>query len=103
MVIAGVVDLIQDNVLRVEYDSTHLADVRGVNRAIEKINNYGFNDQDKTKKRSEKTSKRKEIAPCFSPTSIGHWKNECKVRLEHTALAGNAAIQEFASFQKSNN
>ena len=28
----GLVDLIQDNVLRVEYDSTHLADMQGVNR-----------------------------------------------------------------------
>lgn len=34
-VIAGVVDLIQDDVLRVEYGSAHLADVRGVNMVIE--------------------------------------------------------------------
>ena len=53
-VTARVVDLIQDDVLRVEYDSAHLADMRGVNKAIEKITNYGFNDQDKTKNRSEK-------------------------------------------------
>ena len=49
MVIAGVVDLIQDNVLRVEYNSAHLADVQGFNRAIEKITTYSFNGQDKTK------------------------------------------------------
>ena len=53
-IIAGVVDLIQDDVLRVKYDSAHLADVRGVNRTIEKSTEYCFNGQDKTKKRNEK-------------------------------------------------
>ena len=79
---------------------TPLAYVRKVSSAIEEVTNNSVNGQDKTMKRSEKTLKRKEMAPCLRCGTIGHWKNECKVILEHRALAGNAAIQEFASYSK---
>ena len=96
--VVGVVDIIEEDVLRVEYNSAHFADVRGVNTATVKVNNSGFNGQGKTKKRIKKTSKRKEIDVGLKQGAIGHCKN--KVILEPAAVEGNAAIQVFASFTK---
>lgn len=53
--IVGVVDKTEQNVLRVEYNSAHFADVRGVNTATVKITISGFNGQGNTKKCSKKT------------------------------------------------
>jgi hypothetical protein len=57
IIITGVVDEIEHNVLRVEYNSAHFADVRGVNMATVKVTNSGFNGQGKTNKHSEKTKR----------------------------------------------
>lgn len=97
-VIAEVVDLIQDDVLRVEYSSANLADMRGVNRAIEKSTNYSFNGQDKTMKCSGNASQRRETESCLRCGAIGHWKRECKVGMEPAVFVENAARQAFASF-----
>ena len=72
-IIAGAVDIIQEDVLRVECDSTHVVDMRGVNRAIGQITNYSFSGQGKAKKCRKKT-KRTEKAPCFRRGTIGHWE-----------------------------
>jgi hypothetical protein len=97
-VIAGVVDLIQGDVLRVEYNAAHFADVRGVNRAIGKITNYRLNGQGKTKKHSGKASKHRETESCFRCGAIGHWKRECKVGMEPAVFWENATRQTFAFF-----
>lgn len=69
-------DEIEQDALRVENNSAHFADVRGVNTATGKVTNYSFNGQGKTKKHSGKTSKHREIDPCFRCGADGHWKNE---------------------------
>ena len=70
--IEGEVDEIEQDALRMEYNSAHFADVQGVNMATGKVANGGFNGQGKTKKHSEKASKRRERDPCFRCGAVGH-------------------------------
>ena len=64
------------------------------------MTNNSFNGQGKPKKRSGKTSKRRETESCFRCGAFGNWKRECKVGMEPAVFRENAARQAFASFSK---
>lgn len=96
MAIAGVVDEMEQDALRVASNSAQFAVVRGVNTVTVKVTNSGFNGQGNTQKQggksSEKSSKRMATDPCFRCGTVGHWKDECRMEMKTTAFGGNAAM-----------